>query len=694
MRWLGDIDRIHRFLTIALVIELTMVLAMVLAMILAVGQLAFAGSSTFQQAQSTGASMGSFAKDKLGSRNAVRDRVFTPMTSGGQVKMQTLDNSKQFSASLTKGQGNKLLDVFIQPGSDGLQLVKVYQDTNNDGKYDYEYRVPFNVSGICANGLINCDPHTWDNCKYYAWQVNSSGYVSLVQRPSVDFGGCYCINSSCGYQLAANNLPIILKNIGGAVVGAIEASNRYKVVVTGVSQDSVNIVFYGEMEKVNNYPQQSDYTGGSDNDNPQYEWEAGSDTPSQYWGGKDAGTFIAASGDIKEQEQNNPNSMYNLIVNSSAAKKQPYKEHICYVKRIATWNQVGNDGTLSGTLGRIGDNYILNGQLYTKSYTFYVDNLDEIKSAMVDSENYDDVIEILVNGHLLWKDWPCGTLGQSCCERSTNFRKNIGLDFKQYIKKGDNTLSFIVCSMSSHGSGAGEGWITYTIQYKPYYQPSFNIDDQCRTYENNSNCKLKDEWVDGVRTWRDYSPTGLTPVGQSCKTFPEYSSQAYCFAWWTKKRVYSCKLQTWDFSKAKQRMKTIVNSTKNTNVMSTNPLGNVGYQDYNNSSGSWQNYNNSMNIPFAGSKRGCMYVCKVKVPVQDTQAYSNLNVSQFNATIHSYVFDYRKCEGSEGNYTCPVNTSKGETVVTNCQCINEFAEAATIMQMLENMGKDIICSKE
>ncbi len=655
------------------------------------------GAQKFQQAQSTGASMGGFAKERLGSRNAVRDRIFTPMTSGGQVKMQTLDNSKQFAASLTEGSGNKLLDVFIQPGGDGLQLVKVYQDTNNDGKYDYEYTATNymgDVSGICANGLIHCDPGTWDNCKYYMWTADSSGRVSIVQKSSINFGGCYCINSSCGYQLAANNLPIILKNIGGGVIGAIEQSGGYRVVVTGVREDSTNIVFYGEMEKVNNYPQQSDYTGNSD-DSPQYEWETGADVPSQYWKGKDAGSFIAASGDIKEEEKNNPNSMYNLIVNSSAAKKQPYEEHTCYIKRTVTWNQTGNDGTQSGTLGQIGDNYIQNGQLYSKSYSFYIDNLDEVKSATLDSVNYDDTIEVLVNGQIIWEDWPCGTLGKTCCERSTNWRRSVDISFKRFLQKGNNTLSFVVCAMSNHGSGAGEGWITYTIQYKPYYHPSFQIDDECTEYENNSNCKLKDEWVDSVRTWRDYSPTGLTPVGQNCKTFPEYSSQAYCFDWWTKKRVYSCKLNSWDFSKAKQRMRTIINSTKNVNVMQTTPIGNINYQDYNNSSGSWQNYNNSMNVPFAGSKRGCMYVCKIKVPVQDTQAYANKNTSQYITTIHSYIFDYRKCEETgSGGYTCPVNTSKGETVVKDCQCINEFAEAATIMQMLENMGKDIICSKE
>jgi hypothetical protein len=39
---------------------------------------------------------------------------------------------------------------------------------------------------------------------------------------------------------------------------------------------------------------------------------------------------------------------------------------------------------------------------------------------------------------------------------------------------------------------------------------------------------------------------------------------------------------------------------------------------------------------------------------------------------------------------CPAGA--GEEVLISCQCINEFAEAATIMETMNQAGKDLICS--
>ena len=36
--------------------------------------------------------------------------------------------------------------------------------------------------------------------------------------------------------------------------------------------------------------------------------------------------------------------------------------------------------------------------------------------------------------------------------------------------------------------------------------------------------------------------------------------------------------------------------------------------------------------------------------------------------------------------------ASGEEIVIDCQCINEFAEAATVIQTLRLAGKDNICS--
>jgi hypothetical protein len=217
-----------------------------------------------------------------------------------------------------------------------------------------------------------------------------------------------------------------------------------------------------------------------------------------------------------------------------------------------------------------------------------------------------------------------------------------------------------------------------------------NIDNKCLALENDSRCRLKDEWVDGIQTWSNYASTGFIPVGQICKTFCGLDTHTLCYDWWTKKRVYVCTIESYDFTKAKKRAETISTSVKNTDV-SENTLTDANYQDYRkDKSGNWIYEGSGLVVPQRDAEGGCMFVCKVKVPEIDTQATSRSeNTSQYRDT-NSYVFDYRKCDKEGGSYSCPVKT--GETVVTDCECIDEFAEAASIIQTLQEAGKDIICS--
>ena len=76
------------------------------------------------------------------------------------------------------------MEVLIQPGATGdITTFIVSQDTNFDGNLDYTYEVPFPVSGLCANGVITCNPGTWTNCRTYQWTSDTSGRVSLQVGP-------------------------------------------------------------------------------------------------------------------------------------------------------------------------------------------------------------------------------------------------------------------------------------------------------------------------------------------------------------------------------------------------------------------------------------------------------------------------------------------------------------------------------
>jgi hypothetical protein len=52
---------------------------------------------------------------------------------------------------------------------------------------------------------------------------------------------------------------------------------------------------------------------------------------------------------------------------------------------------------------------------------------------------------------------------------------------------------------------------------------------------------------------------------------------------------------------------------------------------------------------------------------------------------------YKPCvEEATNTWRCPVET--GEQMVDNCKCINNFGQAATIMQAIRQAGQDFICS--
>ena len=676
------------------------VFLVIILVLLAVIQPTLAGNS-FSQGLSAGNSAGAYANQRLGSKSALKSNILTPASSGGAIQMHSLNGQNPFNGSITGPKGKRILEILVHPTSTGdLNPVYVYENTGNGNNYNYSYTVPFAVSGICANGLIGCDPGTWNHCKYYKWVADPSGRVSLVERPSTDFGGCYCINNSCGSNLAVSNASIVLKDIGGGAIGAIMQSGNYKMTVTGVDVNSVDIVYYGQIIKDNSTPQPSSYPS---TEQAQYEWQTGSTNPSAYYSETNGGYLFTAASSVENSEKSNPDSLYNLITTSEAVKKNPVEQKTCYIRREIDITKHQND-----YYSAEGDN--------TCPERFDTSICSKIDQCYTDSKgNRHCLCELKATGGVSggcgssYSYKFCGkfTTGASIADDSCALVKIDGKTawepmcewtdgtnpFNGSVTLQTNGVQSVYAKYENFGgcNGFPQSYFYVYIYRKAWDTVDNEIDDQCQQYENDPNCTLKDEWVDGVRTWKDYAPTGLVPVGQICKTFYGWTAHTFCYNWWTKERIYTCKTNGYNFDKAKQRVTTIVNSTANANVMSTSTLGEVNYQDYRESNGSWGYHSGSLTIPLSGNKNGCMFVCKVKVPVQDTQAYANTNTSQYRS-IQSYEFDYRKCTDNNGTYTCPYDPSKGEAIVTNCQCINEFAEAAAIMQTLEDAGKDIICS--
>ncbi len=84
----------------------------------------------------------------------------------------------------------------------------------------------------------------------------------------------------------------------------------------------------------------------------------------------------------------------------------------------------------------------------------------------------------------------------------------------------------------------------------------------------------------------------------------------------------------------------------------------------------------------------CINMCKTRKPKQTPDMAVSGQVDKNNkASVIKYDNFYYECDATN---KCPAEP--GEEVIKACQCLNEFAEASAIMQVIRQAGQDMICS--
>jgi hypothetical protein len=205
------------------------------------------------------------------------------------------------------------------------------------------------------------------------------------------------------------------------------------------------------------------------------------------------------------------------------------------------------------------------------------------------------------------------------------------------------------------------------------------VEDKCATLANDPDCRLKEEDIDGVVTYQNFNPTGFKPL-PSCKNFTgQVGTNKICRDWWHKKRTYVCGSQQYDFSDVATRFGQVVTSASDN-------TSNLTFQDQRLGPTGWTIANGSINLPQRDPASECEVACKTRIAKTDTQVTTTGTVNDMRVPAQSYDIFYKTCI----NNSCPADP--GEEIVIDCQCINEFAEAATVIQTLRLAGKDNICS--
>ena len=712
----------------------------------------FAAAANWSTGYTSGISVGNYAKNILGSKDKINSRINKPMT-GKNVMMQTFDNSKSFNARLSTPATDGFLEVMIAPGTTGdLSKLAVLEDLNFDNKYDYTYVAPFPVSGVCANGVISCTPGSWNACFAYKWTADNAGKASLTEVPQDELGGCYCINDSCNYKFDVfQNKDIVLKSLGTGATGAVmQAVPNLRI--TSANTGDMTITFYGELVKDTDFAKATANQPTSGNP-PQgssvqadYDWTAGTGNPQQYYDDKGANFALEANTVKSNSATDNSMDLYNLIAQSGPANAVHVNVYNCDIRKTVsdtihtlTCNDIG--GNIDGNrcvLQRAGGNGHNCGS-WLRSYqeSFYMSpqivNTPGFKMYL-DWDVDDYIKHIVVNGTTIPSsacspggvnftsgNWDACRNNDYMCHNGVHATKTA--DLTSYLVPGNNIINW-----NWYCGGDGFFWSTlYTNIPKPFGTLSVSTNNSCHPA---TDCKLKDEQIcnyDGnncVFVFHNYNPA-FKPIGSACKTITDtatHLSWKVCAdgsvisytgsssgvletgsnEYWDIKKTYTCKAKAYDFSNIQKRVNTI-NTSLNNNVDITGNLSSgltANYTDYNNSGGNWHNQGSSVKLHGVTTSDECQYVCKVRIPAINTQATQQLTAATERGTaniqaaakgIASNLYDYRTCnKQSNSTYVCPITS--GETVVTDCQCLNNFAQAASILQAMQNAGHDLICS--
>jgi hypothetical protein len=567
----------------------------------------------------------------------------------------------------------------MQPGPTGdLSTVIVGEDLDFDGTTDYSYQVPFPVSGVCGNGVISCAPGTWTDCRRFTWQADAEGRASLQEDFHNKTGGCYCINSDCGSNLVWTNAKVVLQDLGGGVVGAIQQANA-GFTISDVRVENTTISYYGQ-----DTSRTTDADGIPSAASPVPPAQtAYFSTPLEIQSATQS-AVTAQGGDAE--------SLYSLVSGVSASQQR----NLCEIrKEVVIAEKTINDviTPLGGTgsvqycgpacidvvLGKIGDNYWSGScKIFERDFRFFIHLPELIESATIIRAKWDDYMQVWIGGQKAWSgpnnNFPPETGG--ACELSTSWDRNPNKDVTTYFKNSGEIQTKIRVSVTGHG----EGFAFIRVRLKEdMCVSSVAVVDGCEALASRSDCTLQEERVDGVYTYRNANPTSLSPLPSTMEINQGNCSEKITEDWWEKKRVYLCDTPAYDFSDAKTRFGQVVGSLNDDGTSAF-------YQDALKTSGGWTSTSGSFDPMDLPAHDECEKACKTRKSRVDSQVVLAGHSEQFQTDTTSYDILYHTCVDDQ----CPVEP--GEEILKNCQCLNEFAEAATIIQMLRQAGQDTICS--
>lgn len=603
------------------------------------------------------------SRAKSGDSEAIQRNYVTPGLAGQPVS--TVDNSKAFTPNLACRKTATLMEVLVQPGAGGdLATISVARDSDLDGTIDDRSSLGVPVSGICANGVISCAPGTWEQCRPFRWDVSADRRIKLTEVELPELAGCYCINNSCGVNLAWGNLASVLRDLGGGMIGALTTADpRYGVAEAVIDEPVIRYVG-SETTACTGAPSlpQTAYRG-----NPS-----------------------AIQGDANAASQ--ASSVFQAVLASPAGTGKAEQTRACTIEREVTVKSWSYDDivTASGpfefvqSCGPDCRRYRLAGEGNcsatppTYAALFRVMKPERIVSARITRIAGDDWVQARLNGQVVGyagkRPWLGDGIPSGDCSVDLDPVNTTPIDLTAAFKTGDAEVAMRVRG----GNGKRWGAVDVEVRVDTSCELFERIVDLCSGYAADPACRLVDENVDGVETFRNGAATGLRPLPQTRLFGSAACTVSLGRPFFLRSRRYRCAIDTADVPRPDtSRGAYIIDHSTET------LLGDrIRQKD-----GAFVTWSTGFSLPDRGSVPVCEPICKTRaIKANNGVAPSGVVGALQNDPSGTDIF-YHGCDGAN---RCPAGP--GEEVVSACGCLDDFPEAVVMMQSVRLAGADLVCT--
>lgn len=564
----------------------------------------------------------------LGGRFDSRDAIKQNAIAPMQGQTQMTDqNGNKFDATLTCGSAVPMLEVLGVPGATGDLSTLIISA-------DLDLDGTFDSTISPANNVSGVCANGYISCDAGTWNnctawswQASMNAINVATANIRDLKGCYCINNSCGSSLAWTNIDQLLRDLGTGVTQAIQQV-KPDYVISDVMSNAADVKFYG--------------ASGSG-------CHSGS-TGQQAYIGNSAAMNTDLTNEVTAQS-GDPTSLYTVVTTSTAATASATTDNTCAINRTVPVTDadctiqpdVINDSC--ATLASNGDCNLKDETVdgvttYSNFSPTGLTPLPTQKTVTSSTGFYPAPATI---------NYELSSIHFAYAETTTTFLTVTGIKLTQQLSRTQcRSKTTTVC----HNWGDVPSCFTYTANFG---------------YKQNTNVI----WVSGGCRGR-FDVTGLIPKPCGHNVTRD---------WWDKSRTYQCLAQPsqFNFDDALHRTGVARQSADLTNGFT---------ETHKDATGQWVSQSVSLGSPAELPQvPNCEPVCKLKKEIHDDRV-DPINVVATNRTAPGTRVSYRYAV-CDANNVCPANAD--ETIVKACQCVDDFAEAATIMQMLRQAGQDLIC---